>query len=173
MPTPPNLPWHSERLLFRKYQVADYEAYAQLVTNVEVMLYITGIPQTKEQAKVRFEKVLQMNEPHPQYGVYFIETLSDGKYIGSGKLTPTEKGEVELGYSFLPEFWGQGFGTEVSLFLIEQAKQIDTTSKLMAMIDPENEASEKILLKSGFSLTETCTYMGLPAAIFHMQLSSS
>jgi len=71
---------------------------------------------------------------------------------------------------FLPEYWGRGFGNEVSEILTAYAKTIPSIKKLIAIIDPENTSSKKILLNCGFYLHETCTMEGLPAGIYHLTL---
>ncbi len=163
-------PWQSQRLQLRKYQAEDQFLYRQIATNAEVMRYINGMARTTEQSDQRFAQVIEANQKHPHYGFYLAETLDHQQYAGLGKLELKDNGEVELGYCFLPEFWGKGLGTEISRFLVNQARLIDDSVTLMAIINPANKPSERILLKSGFSFSEEGEYMNLPATIYRRQI---
>ena len=52
-----------------------------------------------------------------------------------------EIGDTELGYRFLPEFWGMGLATEAGRASIEFARSDLGLKRLVAMVHPENVAS--------------------------------
>ena len=63
-------------------------------------------------------------------------------------------GEVELGYSFLKNFWGKGYASESVKGGLEYAFSRLKLSSLVAITQVENIASQKVLLKSGFTQLE-------------------
>jgi len=161
---------HSKRLSFKKFQEDEFDLYFQLASNEQVMHYITGKAVLEDNARIRYQAILNHNELHQELGYFKINLQSKHSFIGLGKLEFTKEGEAELGYSMLPGFWGNGYGSEISAWLVEKALTIPSLKQLMAIIDPKNIASEKILSKQNFTLTETKMMGNLPAAIYHLKL---
>ena len=61
------------------------------------------------------------------------------------------KNVYELGYRFLPEFWGKGYATESGKAVLEYGFYQMNLSKIYACVDIENSGSDKILKdKLGF-----------------------
>jgi [ribosomal protein S5]-alanine N-acetyltransferase len=159
---------NSSRLQLRKFTSNDFDFYFQLVGDYRVMKMITGHAVTIKKAKEKFKDILRVNAVDPHFGYFFISDLTSSEFIGLGKLVITAGNEAEIGYVVLPDLWGKGYGSEISTNLIERAKKIDTIKKLMAIIDPKNKASKKILEKSGFVLKSVCEFKGLPAEIYSL-----
>jgi ribosomal-protein-alanine N-acetyltransferase len=59
-------------------------------------------------------------------------------------------GQLEIGYTLSPRFWGKGIATEVSKALTEYAFAITNTEEVVAVTDTDNIGSQKVLLKAGF-----------------------
>ncbi len=160
----------SKRLVFNKVKFNDLENYLSLVTSKKVMQFITGEPISKEKGILKFEQLLAENQTKTKYGHFLVFQKTNDQFVGYAKLVETSTDIAELGYLFLSEFWGKGFGNEVSEILTKYSKTIAELKKVIAIIDPENEASKKILLNCGFHLHKTCIMDGLPAAIYHLEL---
>jgi RimJ/RimL family protein N-acetyltransferase len=64
---------------------------------------------------------------------------------------------VEIGYSVLPEFRGEGLATEMVAGLVEWAKHQPAVRQIEAETAVDNEASIRVLEKTGF----ICTGAGL------------
>jgi hypothetical protein len=159
------------RLLYRKFRQDDFEYYFQLTGNKEVMKMITGKPSSFESSKKNFAEILALNYPNENTGYYFVSDKQNDTFIGLGKVVFSKTNEIEIGYMLLPGFWGNGYGKEISDKMVEIAKRVPSVNTVMAVIDPENLASKKILLKSGFKLNEVCKYQGLPAEIYRRHFS--
>jgi len=89
------------------------------------------------------------------YGWYAIKTDSiDGErtLVGAGGYfgPPDKNGLVEVGYSVLPEWQGRGYATEMVNLLVSHAFTFEKTSKIIAHTSSENEASNRVLISSGF-----------------------
>jgi ribosomal-protein-alanine N-acetyltransferase len=57
---------------------------------------------------------------------------------------------LEIGYLLKKEFWQKGIGTLICTELIKVTKEKFSDFKIIAIIDPENIASRKLLEKFGF-----------------------
>ena len=56
----------------------------------------------------------------------------------------------DLGYRFQKKFWGQGYATESAKHLLEWGMINLNPEKIYAMTHKENEASRRVLIKTGF-----------------------
>lgn len=78
----------------------------------------------------------------------------------------TKENEAEVEYLLMPEHWGKGYGSEIAQALVNLGTQVDKIHSLIAIIDPENIASQRILEKQGFKWDYDGDYLGLPAAYY-------
>jgi [ribosomal protein S5]-alanine N-acetyltransferase len=161
----------TQRTILKKLTRKDFDDYFNLYGNEDVMRLITGKAYTRDEAKRKFKNAIEINLYIKDIGYFGIYLRKTEEFIGIGKIVMTTNDEAEIGYVFLPEYWNQGFGGEVSEKLVSHAKNIPEIDRLIAIIDPENMASKKILLKSGFSLDKVCTIDNLPAEIFKLIIS--
>lgn len=81
---------------------------------------------------------------------------ADGKLIALGSVRRHTElpGAAAIGYSVLPAFWGQGFGTEVAALLVEFATGTLGVSEVRATTLDDNPASVRVLEKLGFAVLE-------------------
>lgn len=161
---------NSERLNFNHYSEADFDDYFTLVGNAEVMKMVTGRPHLAHEAHERLTTMLKINQEFPKIGHYKVSLSLCGGFVGHCKVVMTERNEAELGYLLLPEHWGKGYGSEIAKTLVNLAKQVDEIHALIAIIDPENKASQRILEKQGFLWDYNGEYIGLPAAYYKMEI---
>jgi RimJ/RimL family protein N-acetyltransferase len=79
--------------------------------------------------------------------------LTDGSLIGVGSVRD-QPGIATIGYTLLPAFWGQGFGTELGGLLIDFATGTLGAQQVRATTRHDNPASARVLEKLGFGVTE-------------------
>jgi len=150
------LPIITERLILRKLVPEDLDNMFLLDSNPEVMKYVGIKPLTKkeESAKV-IENIINHYEKNGTGRLAVIEKETN-KFIGwSGiKLLTDEvngfKNVYELGYRFLPEFWGKGYATESAKASLDLGFNQLNADKIYAYADVENQTSSYILTKLGF-----------------------
>lgn len=155
-------------LQFKKYTAQDFNDYYALVCDETVMEYITGHALSLEEAHVRFKKSIRQNDEHAIFGSYriFVEDV----YIGFGMvLYDTDKNEAEIGYMIFPRYFKKGYGQQIANALVALARQTNVQS-LIAMIDPKNKASRKILTRAGFASVKVSIIDGMPTEIFKQVL---
>ena len=92
------------------------------------------------------------------YGMFAIEERRSAKTIGFGGLVhPNGQVHAEVKYAFLPEVWGHGIATEFVQDLLKWAKSAHGLTHAIATVATENLASQRVLVKSGFRLSEART----------------
>lgn len=81
---------------------------------------------------------------------------TDGKLIGVGSVRGHAelRGVVTIGYSVLPAFWGQGFGTELAALLVEFATGPLGVPEVRATTLDGNLPSARVLQKLGFTVLQ-------------------
>lgn len=156
-----------------KFKSQDFNEYFQLVGDARVMEMITERAIPIEEAQVDFEQLIDNNKLNENFGNFKILTLSSNEFVGLAKLALHEEDQVEaeLGYMILPYYWGKGIASQVARQLIEHAKQQQSLEKLVAIIDPKNIPSRKILINNGFVSKEFKDFDGLPGEILDLDLS--
>ena len=77
----------SARLKYSKFTEEDFQDYYNLVSKDEVMRYTTGKAYTLDQAKVKFQKVIEINGQYPEIGVFSVRITYSNEFIGLSKIT--------------------------------------------------------------------------------------
>ena len=67
---------------------------------------------------------------------------------------PTERGEVEVGYSIMPSWQGSGLATEAVAALVDWAFSHADVQRVTAQTMPALAASIRVLEKNGFCLLD-------------------
>lgn len=90
------------------------------------------------------------------YGNYLIIRKEDGAKIGSVGIFEREGLDVQdIGFSFLEEFQGKGYGYEAASKLLETAFTDFGCSKISAITSKENIASQSLIQKLGLKYLKT------------------
>lgn len=147
----------SERLSYHKFTPLDIKDYLSWYTNNEVMKYITGRGLTQPEAEARFKIALGMNDQHPDAGLYAVRKRGSDEFVGIAKFVYKDPHEAEVGYGMLPEYWGKGYASEILDCMVKLSKKHHRVTKLIAIVNPENLSSKKVLAKKGFVFDKQIT----------------
>lgn len=148
------------RLAHRALTVDDAEALFAINSHPEVMRF-TGEPPCPSLDAARnairqypdFETV-----GYGRWGCVLKDTDSVIGFCGL-KYLP-ELDEVDVGYRFLPEYWGRGLATEACTASLEFGLRTIGLRRIIALVLPENAASIRVLEKSGMRRDGTKRYDG-------------
>lgn len=136
--------FETERLIVRKLATSDLEAFHKMQSNPKVMQYTTGFVKSLEAHKTELEELISKYDVNDNdFWIYAVERKKDTVFIGTVALVKND-GDDEIGYRFLEDFWGNGFGTETCKGLIDYCKR-NNFKKLTAYAVDANIASQKIL----------------------------
>lgn len=115
---------------------------------------------TTEDAEVYIQEKIISQFERVGFGNYVVIRKEDGAKMGAcGLYDRPEMEGVDIGFAFLPEFEGQGYGTEAAL-RIKQAAVDDFGIELLKAITIErNVGSRKLLEKLGLEFEK---YIRLP-----------
>jgi RimJ/RimL family protein N-acetyltransferase len=161
----------SERLIYKRVSPDDLQVYSSLLMNAIVMKYITGKALNSEEAEIRFYKAVDATTKNPEAGFFIVRSKQDEKLIGVAKLVALETNQAEVGYMISPEYWGNGYASEMVEFMIRLTRDIQLAEELIGIVDPENPASIGVLAKFGFKLCETSELDGLVSSSYKLDLT--
>jgi RimJ/RimL family protein N-acetyltransferase len=117
----------------------------------DFMLFYPGVP-TAEEAQDRFDHMVTVCQAIP-FGKQPVVELSSELvvgYTGVDYIDFEGKTWLEWGYRLVPECRGLGYATEASHGLLGKARQT-YTGELLAIIAPQNLASQNVCRKLGFT----------------------
>lgn len=139
-------------LILKKYNEADFPAYYDTVREDQVMKYITGKGMTVEQAKVKFTSIQNINNADPALGYFQVIDSELQQNIGECKLVNYAKDPslYEIGYLVKEAYWQKGYGTAICQQLLTLASALNSDKTVIAIINPDNLASRRLLEKFGF-----------------------
>jgi RimJ/RimL family protein N-acetyltransferase len=142
----------SQHLIVRQLCATDGEAMDRVFGDGEVMRFSDG---TKTPAQVR-QWVDQWDDLYRRwgFGMWAVVRECDELTIGycglsrfPGRVSP---GETEIGFRLARAFWGLGFATEAVRAARDYAFTTLKLPKLVALVDPANVASIRVVQKAGF-----------------------
>jgi RimJ/RimL family protein N-acetyltransferase len=148
----------TERLLFRELLPTDDVAMFALDSDPEVVKYV-GIKPLTHIAETR--KVIQMiRQQYLDYGIgrWAVILKETGECIGWAGLKYIKqlngrRDNYDLGYRFMTQHWGKGYGTESAKAFIDFGFNEMYLERISAYVDVNNTASVKILEKCGLKFT--------------------
>jgi RimJ/RimL family protein N-acetyltransferase len=85
------------------------------------------------------------------FGLYLVELKENGTPIGICGLIKRESlKDVDLGFAFLPKFWGAGYAYESASAVMAYGRSGFDLNRIVAVTTPDNHSSIKVLEKLGF-----------------------
>ena len=155
------------RIGFSNWNAADMDLAAQLWGESDVTRFIcsTGIF-TEEDIMDRLNTEIHNHDLY-QIQYWPIFELSTEELIGCCGIRPfqSQPNCYELGLHLRKKFWGLGYASEASKAAIDYSFHILKANKLFAGHHPQNNASEKLLLKLGFQSIGKKYYA--PTGLYH------
>jgi ribosomal-protein-alanine N-acetyltransferase len=145
----------TSRLILRHQVLDDLDSLYALYCDPDVTKYIPDAPRNYIQAREELEWHMNGHPKHPELGLWATIHKETNKFIGRCGLLPwtiDQHKEVEVAYLLAKEYWGQGLGTEIAQAIVQYAFEQLHLSRLVCMIDPNNQASMKVAKNIGMSL---------------------
>jgi len=149
----------TERLLQRKITLDDKEKLFRLHSDPDVQKY-TGEPVVKSIGEIEKAIRTRIND-YEKYGYVRWATFlkSEMQFVGwAGLAYLPEFDEIDLGYRFLPEFWGSGLATEASRAILTYGFDKLKLKKIIAIAMKENKASIRVMEKVGMEFDKFTPY---------------
>ncbi|MBU1618553.1 MAG: GNAT family N-acetyltransferase [Gammaproteobacteria bacterium] len=139
------------RLTLRELQLSDAEFALRLYNDPSFLQHIgdKGV-RTLEDAEQNLQQGAIASYARHGYGMWLVEN-QQGQAIGlCGLIKRDFLAETDLGYAYLPEFFGLGYAYEAAKAVLAYAAGHSGLKTLVAIVSQDNQASKALLLKLGF-----------------------
>jgi len=144
----------TNRLIISKVTLKDAPFFIELMNTPSWLKYIgdrniksvedaknhlkNGILKAYKECGYGFYKVTQKSEPEKAIGIV-------------GLVKRKELEHTDIGFGFLPNYEGKGYGYESSVAIMNMAKNKFKLNKVLAITNPDNKSSIHLLEKLGLS----------------------
>ena len=149
---PSFIPLQTERLILRELTPDDTPALAQILGDAEVMRHsVAGV--LSEKATGEFIDWCRISYCERGFGPWAVvekSTSTLAGFCGLNAEVVDEKHEIEIGYRLATRLWGKGLGTEAARSAVSCGFDQMRASSLIAIVQPANFASVKVIQKLGF-----------------------
>ena len=149
------------RLRLRGFRPDDLDALCQVFGDPEVMKYISGgKPRTREATE---EGLLRSIEGwHKRgFGLWAVEEKATGRMVGyCGLIYLEDTPEIEVAYGLAKSVWGRGYAVEAARAALEFGFEQLKLERVVAVVNPENVASQRVLEKLGMKHTKNVRHYG-------------
>ena len=139
-------------------QKTDIQLLLDLNNNPNVIKYVHEPTPTLENTSDILCNVILPQYKLYHHGRWAVHLKSDDDFIGwCGLKYIKEADEIDLGYRFKENYWGNGYGYEASKATIDYGFNVLKLKRIVATVLPENIASWKIMEKCGMQFVAEIT----------------
>lgn len=102
------------------------------------------------------------------YGHFRVDLKGTGEVIGTcGLIRRDYINETDVGFAFLPAYWGAGYAYEAALAVMEFGRTRVGLQRIVAVVSPHNTASIRLLEKLGLRYARP-TQLAPDAGVVHL-----
>jgi ribosomal-protein-alanine N-acetyltransferase len=166
---------HSARLAFQAVSDADFAAWLPFYQDPRCVAHWTW-PSPTQEPEARCQQWFASQHYRAANQLGGLNTLrerSSGALVGYCGLLVQQVDqvtEVEIGYSLLPAYWGQGYASEAALTCKAFATTHQLAPSLISIISLSNVASQQVARNVGMQEEKVTWYAGNEVKIFRVAL---
>lgn len=145
----------TDRLILRWLSLEDAEFILRLLNEPSWLKFIgdKGV-RTIEDARAYILKGPLEMYSRLGFGLYLVELREAGLAIGMcGLIKRDSLKDVDIGFAFLPAYWGRGYAYEAAAAVMTYGKGLGL-NRIVAITSPDNDRSAKLLEKLGLRFEE-------------------
>ncbi len=150
------------RLTLRPLSEADTDDLFPIFNGEGVLRYF---PNPNPPTRERVERFIRHQIAHWEqfgYGHWGVELTASSELMGwAGLQFLPETGETEVAYMLGKPYWGQGYGTEAARRALDYGFATLGLRQIIALVHPDNAASNHVIEKLGMPFTGRCVYFGM------------
>jgi [ribosomal protein S5]-alanine N-acetyltransferase len=164
----------SSRLLFRRLEISDYQAWLPFFKDPLWSKYWIMKKQTpEEQCDQWFKKIFNRYDNNLGGMIVLIDKYS-GEFIGQcGLLLQTVDGieELEIAYSIMAQHRGKGYAPEAAKKCIDVAFANQWKDSLISIIHEDNVESQQVAIKNKLIVSKNTIFDNNPVRIYRIEAS--
>jgi RimJ/RimL family protein N-acetyltransferase len=138
----------------RRWRKTDRDLFAAMNADPEVMRYFPGVQDraTSDATADRIERIFE----EQGFGLWALETLAEGSFIGFTGLNPMPEGVpgaggLEVGWRLMRAAWGHGYATEAGRAAVAVAFDGLDLDEIWSMTAVLNVPSQRVMQRLGMT----------------------
>jgi RimJ/RimL family protein N-acetyltransferase len=156
----------TERLRLRWLREDDFDEYAKMCRDPEVMRFLGGVLLTDIEVWRQMATIMG-HWYFRGYGIWAVEEKGTGKLVGRvGCLYPIGWPAFEVGWTLARDSWGRGYATEAAQRVLAHAFTELDRDHLISLIAPENVASIRVAERLGEKVEGQTELLGKEVLIY-------
>ena len=171
------LSFETDRLFLRRWEGEDADFVFDLYSRWDVQRFIGHVPKVMESRSESVALIERLrSREHPVHGFWAVGLRDSDVLVGTiilkpipalGETTPLQSsGDIETGWHFHPDFWGNGYATEAAAVVLDHAFRCGL-DKVVAVTSPKNFASQKVCMRIGLTYRgPTTKYYNVTCELF-------
>ncbi|MCW4784717.1 GNAT family N-acetyltransferase [Enterobacter chuandaensis] len=161
------------RLKLEPYNDSHYEGLRVMDSDSGVMRYITGgIVKTPEETWEGIRRV-QARWDKYNFSWWAIKEKTSGAIVGAAclqHLANVDGAPLEIGWRLVPEYNGKGYATEAAKAIIDYAVERIGATYLVAVADPENIPSQRVMQRLGMTFKAIEQHYDVPCVVYELNI---
>lgn len=161
----------TDRLWLRAITQADFADLFAIWSDAETMRFY---PNTLDEAAMQswIERNLQRYAAHG-HGLWAVIRKADEQFVGDCGLVIQDVdgvAELEVGYQFNKQFWGNGYATEAARGCMDFARDRLGSARIISLIRPANLPSRRVAERNGLQLEKQVCWRGFDHDVYAASL---
>lgn len=156
------------RIALRRLTTDDASFIRELVNEPSWIRYIgdRGVRSEEDARAYLARGPIAMYERHG-FGLWMCESRESGEPLGiCGLIKRDTLEDVDIGFAFLPRFWGRGYAHEAAAAVLDYGREVLELDRIVAITSPDNAPSIRLLEKLGLRLEKSFDMDGMPTHLF-------
>ena len=143
----------TERLLLSRLSYDDCDLVVELLNEPSFQRFIGDKEvRSRDDARKYLRKGPIGSYERHGFGMFLVRNKSDNAPMGMCGLVKREEFDApDVGFAFLRRVWANGYAVESAIAVLEYGKNVLQLPRIIAMVDPENEASIRLVEKLGLT----------------------
>jgi RimJ/RimL family protein N-acetyltransferase len=141
----------TDRLILRRLAVEDSEFILELLNDPSWLRFIgdKGVRTLVDARDYILRGPVAMYE-RLGFGLYLTELKSGRVPVGlCGLIKRDALEDVDIGFAFLPRFWGKGYAYEAAAAVLAYGRTVLGLGRILAITSADNDSSARLLEKLG------------------------
>lgn len=161
------------RLRLEPFELAHFDGLRAMENDPEIMRYISnGKVKTPEETR---ETIARVKLRWQQYGFswWAMREKQSGEVVGAAclqHLANQDGAPLEIGWRLNANHHGKGYATEAAQAIIQFAVEQVGVRYLVAVADPENRASHKVMQRLGMTYKGIEQHYDVPCVVYELQI---
>ena len=163
------IPPDGDRIKFRRLTMEDAWIWEEFIMSDKATEYFS-LPKEREESTKWIKRQLNRYMDRGD-GLLAVVGKSNDEFLGQcGMLWQEIDGEevLEVGYSFLPRYWGRGYATESASLCYRHGFDLELSDFIVSIVHEYNIPSQQVASRNGLRLWKRSSWKEFPVQVWRI-----